>query len=61
VWSGTGPQYDCGLVSSLKDEIQPLFRDVLLVCDKMNLLGGSEFAIDGLKLPSNASKSGVGG
>jgi len=47
-------------VSSLKEEIQPLFRDVLLVCDKMNLLGGTEFAVDGLKLPSNASKKWSG-
>ena len=28
-------------VSSLKDEILPLFRDVLLVCEEMNLLGGT--------------------
>jgi transposase len=27
-------------VSSLQEEIVPLFRNVLLVCDKMNLLGG---------------------
>lgn len=27
-------------VSSMKDEILPLFRDVLLVCEEMNLLGG---------------------
>ena len=47
-------------VSSLKEEIKPLFRDVLLVCDKMNLLGGTEFAVDGLKLPSNASKKWSG-
>ena len=31
-------------VSSLKDEILPLFRDVLLVCEEMNLLGGTMFA-----------------
>ena len=28
-------------VSSMKDEILPLFRDVLLVCEEMNLLGGT--------------------
>jgi transposase len=38
-------------VSSMKDEILPLFRDVLLVCDERNLLGGSFFALDGGKLP----------
>jgi transposase len=43
-------------VSSMKEEILPLFRDILLVCEQENLLGGSFFALDGLKLPSNASK-----
>ena len=47
-------------ISSLQEEIVPLFRDVLLVCDEMNLLGGTEFALDGLKLPSNASKKRSG-
>jgi len=39
----------------LKEEIKPLFRDVLLVCEEMKLLGGTEFSLDGCKLPSNAS------
>ena len=43
-------------VSNLKKEIKPLFRDVLLVCEEMELLGGTEFSLDGCKLPSNASK-----
>jgi hypothetical protein len=43
-------------VSSLKDEILPLFRDVLLVCEEMNLLGGTIFALDGCKSLANASK-----
>jgi transposase len=43
-------------VSSMKDEILPLFRDVLLVCEEENLLGGTVFALDGCKLPSNASR-----
>ena len=42
-------------VSSMKDEITSLFRDILMVCDEMNLLGGTAFALDGCKLPSNAS------
>ena len=42
-------------VSSMKDEILPLFRDVLLVCEEMKLLGGTLFALDGCKLKSNAS------
>ena len=47
-------------VSSMKGEIMPLFRDVLLVCEEMDLLGGSFFALDGSKLPSNASKGWSG-
>ena len=43
-------------VSSMKEEILPLFRDILLVCEQENLLGGTFFALDGLKLPGNASK-----
>jgi len=47
-------------VSSMKDEILPLFRDVLLVCEELNLLGGTMFALDGCKLPANASKEWSG-
>ena len=47
-------------VSSMKNEILPLFRDVLLVCQEMDLLGGTFFALDGVKLPSNASKDWSG-
>ncbi len=43
-------------VSSMRDEILPLFRDILLVCEQEMLLGGTFFALDGVKLPSNASK-----
>ena len=45
-----------GFVSNLKEEIKPLFRDVLLSCEEMKLLGGTEFSLDGCKLASNASK-----
>lgn len=47
-------------VSSMKDDILPLFRDVLLVCEKEGLLGGTFFAQDGCKLSSNASKEWSG-
>jgi transposase len=47
-------------VSSMRDEILPLFRDVLLVCEQENLLGGTFFALDGCKLSSNASKEWSG-
>jgi len=50
----------CAFVSSMKHEIMPLFRDVLMVCEQEGLLGGSFFALDGLKLPSNASKEWSG-
>lgn len=47
-------------VSSMREEILPLFRDVLLVCEEEGLLGGTFFALDGCKLPSNASKEWSG-
>jgi len=50
----------CAFVSSMKGEIAPLFRDVLLVCEEEGLLGGTFFALDGLKLSSNASKEWSG-
>ncbi len=47
-------------VATMQEEIQPLFRDVLLVCDELGLLGGTEFALDGCRLPGNASKKWSG-
>ena len=47
-------------VSAMKNEIMPLFRNILLVCEEMDLLGGTFFAQDGCKLPSNASKQWSG-
>ena len=47
-------------VSSMRGEILPLFRDVLLVCEQEGLLGGTFFALDGCKLPSNASREWTG-
>ena len=43
-------------VASLSDQIKPLFSQVLLTCDAQGLIGRGMFAIDGVKLPSNASK-----
>jgi transposase len=43
-------------VSSLGNEIAHLFGQVLYLCDKQGLIGREMFAIDGVKLPSNASK-----
>jgi len=47
-------------VSTMDKEITRLFREVLLVCDDMGLIGKEMFAIDGCKLPSNASKEWSG-
>jgi len=47
-------------VSSMASEIVSLFRDILLACEEQQLLGGTVFALDGLKLPSNASKQWSG-
>ena len=47
-------------ISSMEAEITPLFRNVLLICDEMGLIGKEMFAIDGCKLPSNASKEWSG-
>ena len=43
-------------VSEMGDSVASLFAQVLLVCDRQGLIGREMFAIDGVKLPSNASK-----
>lgn len=45
-----------GFIRHLGDEIAPLFAQVLWLCDRQGLIGRELFAIDGVKLPSNASK-----
>lgn len=47
-------------VSSMGNEVLGLFRDILLICDEMKLIGKDMFAIDGCKMPSNASKEWSG-
>jgi len=47
-------------ISSMDKEIIHLFRDILLICDDQGLIGKEMFAIDGCKLPSNASKEWSG-
>jgi len=47
-------------VSALEQEIVALFRDVLLYCEELGLLGKEHFAVDGCKRPSNASKQWSG-
>ena len=47
-------------VSGVGDEIARIFSQVLYICDRQGLLGREMFAIDGVKLPSNASKGRSG-
>ena len=47
-------------ITSMSDVIQPLFLEVLMVCGNAGLIGEEMFAIDGCKLPSNASKDWSG-
>jgi transposase len=47
-------------VSSMQEEISIVFLHVLRLCDKMQLVGGERFAIDGHKLSANAAKEWSG-
>ncbi len=47
-------------VRHLSDQIRPLFTQVLMICDAQGLIGKQMFAVDGVKLPSNASKERSG-
>jgi transposase len=47
-------------VSGLGEEVKQIFTQVLLVCDRQGLIGRQMFAIDGVKLPSNAAKAKSG-
>ena len=43
-------------VRNMKDEDINIFVNILLVCSEMDLLGGTEFALGGCKMRSNASR-----
>ena len=47
-------------VSSIEIEVEHIFTKVLMVCEEEELLGGTHFSLDGLKLSSNASKEHSG-
>lgn len=49
-----------GFVSSLGDDIARIFTQILFICDRQGLIGREMFAIDGVKLPSNAAKGKSG-
>ena len=54
----TAPHFttNAHFVSTRRDDIAQVFAAVLAVCDGQGLIGREMFAIDGVKLPSNASK-----
>ena len=58
----SAPHYTtiAAFISGLGDEIARIFSHVLFICDRQGLLGREMFAIDGVKLPSNAAKARSG-
>lgn len=58
----SAPQFStiARFIRELAPQIQALFTQVLLTCDAQGLIGRQMFAIDGVKLPSNASKERSG-
>ncbi len=46
-------------VSSMQEAIPPLFRDVLLVCDELGLLGETEFALMAAACPAMHPRNGA--
>ena len=47
-------------VSSMQKEISSIFSDILTICDELDLLGGTHFSLDGVKLSANVSKEWSG-
>lgn len=47
-------------IRELGEEAAAIFTQVLLICDRQGLIGRQMFAIDGVKLPSNADKKRSG-
>jgi len=47
-------------ISRSSEAIADLFTQIVLMCDSLGLIGKEMFAIDGCKLPSNASKEWSG-
>ena len=47
-------------ISSMQNEISSIFSDILAVCDNLELLGGTHFSLDGVKLSANVSKEWSG-
>ena len=49
-----------GFISGMDKATIRIFRDILMICDERGLIGKEMFAVDGCKLPSNASKEWSG-
>jgi transposase len=47
-------------ISSMQNEISSIFSDILVVCEELQLLGGTHFSLDGVKLSANVSKEWSG-
>ncbi len=47
-------------ISSMQSEISSIFSDILVVCEELELLGGTHFSLDGVKLSANVSKEWSG-
>jgi transposase len=47
-------------ITSMQDQITPVFRDVITLCHSEGLIGRTMFAVDGCKLSSNCSKEWSG-
>jgi hypothetical protein len=47
-------------ILSMQNEIQSMFVQILMICEELDLLGKTLFAVDGCKLPSNAAKEWSG-
>src|SRR5262245_4472118 len=62
VCGGATPHFTtlAAFVSTGGEALSQLFTQVLVVCDRQGLIGRELFAIDGVKLPSNASKARSG-
>lgn len=58
----TQPAYTtiASFIRRLSDDIAAIFTEVILICDRQGLIGREMFAIDGVKLPTNASKAKSG-
>ncbi|MGC3525907.1 hypothetical protein [Pseudomonas aeruginosa] len=57
-WAGTANPATriAKFVSQLGEQVEALFAQVLVTCNAQGLIGGELCAIDGVKLPSHASK-----